>query len=400
MIEDIKELAGNLITDECVCNLFEHTNETEFLETLVFEISLGINKSNANNTIKALEKIFEYKPLLKSILIKSTSFHYYNNPGFDIVYKYFEVPYKSRHLGKIDKLILENNNDELILLDISKSYDLQRYYRKAIEYENVKFLTYLLLNDRKEIPDIDAFNVAIRIGNPQIIRLLLSYGLDLNMIETEVYKTSHHYDIIAFAEIQPNSTVNMNSIHDNCRSLYYKFVNDEQFLERSIDFDLSCVHDDYSRQSNLNNLITKNCVNIITNNNFNFNVMNLVLSISHKNHVLFDHIISKMRITNEYIEGLDINILQAAISTEDLYFVQQIVKKNKTLIYDLDRYGNNILYFAVRQDSIDIFKFILSVITKDEFTKLFQSVNAINESPMAYCMRYNQVQYIELIAKL
>lgn len=392
MLESIKDIASELIPSHYIENLSSVTNENQLLETLVYEISLGINKENANTSISILTRIFKYKPILKSILEKTTSQHFYNSPGFDIVYKHFKINYKERTVDSLDRLILEDNEDALVLLDLSSSIKLQRCYRKAIEYENIVFLKYLLLN-YQERPDIYALNVAIYTGNLQIYRILMQTGSDFSTVDIDVFKNSHHYDLMSFMECSTKG-FNISEETLNCRSLYFTFVYNERFTERSIDFDLSCINDRYSTENNLQNLIKNNCMNIITNNDFHFNYNNLALVIALDNSFLFEFILARMKITNEYLEGCDINILQAAVLTENVEYVKKIHSKNNRLILDLDRFGNNILHFIMRQDNEEVSKFIISQLKKSDFLKLFQSENFMHETPMFLCKKYEHSDLI------
>lgn len=371
------------------------SSDYQFLEVLVYELSFNINKETYKTIIKVFDLIFEQAPHLKSILIKSVSHYSFINESHYAVYDYFKIQYKRNKLDKYDKLIAENNMNELRVLELS-SRMIEQMRFKAIEQENIEYFKYLFLSYSNEAISKNVIKCAINVGNNEIIRMLIGAGYDLSTVDMQYFRDSHNFNLMAFMT-QHNcySYENDGKLTEN---LFFRVVSHSRFENLAIDFDLSTIQDNSSTQANITRMIKNDCINMICHCDFAFDINHLIAAMLHDKKEIFNFILEKVIITNEYGTVSKMNVLQVAILTGSIEYVTAIFKKNNLLILDEDINRNNVLHMCMRQNSIEVFEFIINNLSDENLKNKLQTMNKLNETPLYMLIKFNHKEYAKLIS--
>lgn len=387
-----------LIYDEYLNPLYQlyrdnKLTKNQVLEVIVYELAMGVNKENLAKTIKLLDFIIPTNESLKSVLKKSLDSKLYETSKYDL-YEHFNILYQKRKFDKIETIIMNNDEISFNLLNFKTESQLQYCYKKTIEFENIKFFKQLLMTYPCEIHPLTLIT-AINIGNQEIFRILQNTAnVDFSSVLGSVFIDSHHYDLLRYAELYYN--ISFENLKQT-RSLLFALTKNLRFMNYSIQFDLTCIQDIYNSQDNLSKIISRDCMNILTSKNFSYNINHLALSIMYNNSKLFNYILNKVRVTNEEIEDFDKNVLQVVILSSNLEFISKIYERDNLLIYSNDRFENNILHYLMKQDSKEVFDYIVSKISKDNLTNMYQQKNVFNESPLDLQIKYKHFDFNEFL---
>ena len=371
-------------------------SEYHVIEVIVYELSLGVNKENVDIIIELFDLIFTHYQFTKNILIKTINLNYYNIPAYETLYNHFNINNRKIILNDNEKLIYNNDFYKLIMIELTTPHQIQNMLRKSIEYENIEYFKYLRLTYTDELIREETVNIAIHVGNKEIIQLIIQSGFDIACISVKIFRESHHFDLMNYMSMLYSYSFDKPVLTET-RSLYFHVVNHNIFHYHSNELDLTVVNDNYSKEFNINELIKRNCVNIIHNNDFKYNLNNLVASMYFENNEMFDYIIEKVVITNEYLEDFYMNILQAAIKLGSIKYVQELFKRNPLLILDDDLFKNNALHISTQQNSIEVFKFVVTNMSKENLQYKLQSKNSLNETPIDLLKKYNHQEYIKFL---
>ena len=440
------EFVYNLIPEEYVERLRQSvSNEIEFLETLAFEISNGINKGKLEDCIKATEYLISLRQNLKYLIESSIK---KQKPTIPICSYADHFHFEHKDIPEEDNLIIKDDEDfgkNMSLIDHNwdkKEYTIKRILKKAIKYESIKICKYLLLIiTTSDMFDINASYilkaVIIKTGNIEIIRIFQQNGMNFNNIHMLTLIHSHHFDIIDWGINILGIKNNKNSIM-SAHSLYFHFVNKIPFKANDIDNDdISCIIDsfvkfskrelygsvlneeqmrsnifrrndsvdeieldeilDHSNEQELNPTLTiiKNCRNMFYSIDFDFTLENLGCTILYDRFDMFQHILNKIDINSSPVGVTNMNILQLSIIKGNIKYIEEIIKKNPVLLYLTDSFENNIFHYSIKQESKEIFKFLENKVSKEEFIKMIQYKNNDNDSPYDLAKRYEHYDFFQ-----
>ena len=102
---------------------------------------------------------------------------------------------------------------------------------------------------------------SIEVGNMEIIRVLEQCGYSFNDVNIVILRESHHYELMEWFSLRNGYDFLIPNKFGLTTSLLWHFITGEFFSKRSIDFDLSSIHDSYSEYPSI--LIKFNCLNIL-----------------------------------------------------------------------------------------------------------------------------------------
>lgn len=330
------DLISNVIPIDFLEDIIPKVDENTLLEILTYEISLGISKDNVDDSIIVLSKIIEYDDYKKYILINCIKKTIYNpTKSYQKVVDYFNLSY-SKDLTT-DSFIQYNANTLSNIEYIAKSYNISIdeyiniFYNDDLDayiklIENIDIEQYLdnysfydarfaIKNDAEDIfiniiknnsfSDTYLYTflvVAIRVGNMNIIRMLLHNGASMNDISDSSLIDCHHFDVISY--FLKNRTIDFNNIRYTS-SLYYHFMNDIRFCCCGISHDLSCTQK-YKEFE----VIIHNCINsAYTRNDYRFSISCLERTCMNKNKEMFIVILNKLLKDNFYSKETLIEVM-------------------------------------------------------------------------------------------
>lgn len=303
-IDKYKNIILNIIPEEYLNELISKTNENELLETLIYEISLGITKENIDNSINIISKIIQYKPYKKYILIKCIKNIQRKSKTIQKVIDYFDLKdieindielnniNIKQDINKYFNIFYEDDLEEYIKLiqnnDLNEEH--QFYYLKvAIKTDAENISKYII--DHNDFTDMFLYSfliTALNTGNRRIIDMLLFKDISFDDISDNTIINSHHLDIIY--DISRYRTFNFNNI-SYTRSLYFHFVKNIKFCCTGLSHDLSCV----SNHFNPVDIIYSNAINIAyEQNNVTYTINCLIRIIKNNNKELFKVVFNKM----------------------------------------------------------------------------------------------------------
>ena len=434
------EFVYNLIPINYIEELrYKTSNEIEFLETLAFEISYGINKNKLEDCIKASEYLITLRPNLKYLIESSIK---KQRPTIPICSFANYFGFEHKEIPEEDIPIVEDNTDYLTTLSIKDAewdkniYKVGSLLNKSIRYESIKLCKQILLTiNSNQLFDCNRFrdikSEIIRTGNLEIIRIFQQSGLNYDNLSKLVFMDSHHFDIIDWGMnvlcVKVERTLRLST-----HSLYFHFVEGIPFRPCVVDNDdISCIIDSFTmfslrelysmilnkesvfrRTDNIAEIeideilsvpnekklnptmaIIENCKNMIYSINFEFTINNLGCAILYDRFEIFQFILEKININSSPIGVTNMNILQLAIIKGNVKYIGEIIKKNSTLLYLTDSFENNVFHYAMRQESKEIFKYLENNISPQEFVKMIQYKNNDNESPIDLGKKYEHFDF-------
>lgn len=239
-MEAIIENARSLFPNDLFDELLSKVTEKQLLETLVYEITLGVTNDNYKKSIEIIDDILSIDSNLINIIydisnnymkyITKGSFEFFNH--YDSNNEYTKDMYEYMLMYIIDDIDAYND------FCVSRQYcdineiknDLYNETCRAIRCEAVKIFKKIILeNDINEIKDrfkdLGLFESAVMsCGNFEILHILEQNGFEFSKINSYDIYTSHLYDVIDWIRIH-FSVEDIKSLHNTSSLIYHHVYN-------------------------------------------------------------------------------------------------------------------------------------------------------------------------------